>query len=173
VVQHDCGACHGGGVQPDADGWLRGIPDETFAFPVGPCAVEPGAEPCFWQRPRNMTPDEATGLGAYSPRQIFNALRYGLRPSEATDFEIALDRSNFPAEPDYLGLGMPWTFWRHMSDDDLWAAIAYLRHGLAPVANEVQASDAPPDLWASDYTVETIGPHPASPYPTAHEVEVR
>jgi hypothetical protein len=39
--------------------------------------------------------------------------------------------------------------------------------------NEVEASDAPPDLWASDYTVETIGPHPASPYPTAHEVEVR
>jgi mono/diheme cytochrome c family protein len=170
AIQLDCGACHGGGVQPDAEGWLSGIPGPEGAFPIGPCAQEPGAEPCFWQRPRNLTPDRATGMGAYTPRQIFNAMRYGLRPGQATDGEIAADRSNFPAEPDYLGPGMPWPGYRHLSDDDMWALIAYLKHGLRPVVNAVEASDAPPDLWASEYTSEIIGPFPASPYPTAHEV---
>jgi hypothetical protein len=120
-------------------------------------------------RPRNLTPD-STGLGRYSDRQIFNALRYGLRPSAATNVEISSDRGNLPAEPDYLGPGMPWPGWRHMADADLWAVIAYLRHGVRPAANTVEASDAPPDGWASEYTVEKIGPYPASPYPTRHEV---
>jgi mono/diheme cytochrome c family protein len=171
VIQHDCGACHGGGTNPAADEWLVGFTEPPGAFPVGPCATEPGAEPCFWMRPRNLTPDGATGLGRYTGRQLFNALRYGLRPSDATDVEIAADRSNYPASPDYLGLGMPWVAWRHMSDADLWALIAYLRHGLLPVSNDVVASDAPPDRWASEYTVEKIGPYPASGFPTATEVK--
>jgi mono/diheme cytochrome c family protein len=171
VIQHDCGACHGGGTNPAADEWLVGFTEPPGAFPVGPCATEPGAEPCFWMRPRNLTPDGATGLGRYTGRQLFNALRYGLRPSDATDVEIAADRSNYPASPDYLGLGMPWVAWRHMSDADLWALIAYLRHGLLPVSNDVVASDAPPDRWASEYTVEKIGPYPASGFPTGNEVK--
>ena len=171
VIQHDCGACHGGGTNPAADEWLVGFTEPPGAFPVGPCATEPGAEPCFWMRPRNLTPDSATGLGRYTGRQLFNALRYGLRPSDATDVEIAADRSNYPASPDYLGLGMPWVAWRHMSDADLWALIAYLRHGLLPVSNDVVASDAPPDRWASEYTVEKIGPYPASGFPTGNEVK--
>ena len=59
--------------------------------------------------------------------------------------------------------------WRHMSDADLWAVIAYLKHGRRPARNEVQASDAPPDKWAGEYTAEKIGPYPASPYPTKNE----
>jgi hypothetical protein len=58
-----------------------------------------------------------------------------------------------------------------MSDADLWALIAYLRHGLRPVSNDVVASDAPPDRWASEYTVEKIGPYPASGFPTGNEVK--
>ncbi len=171
AIQHDCGSCHGGWINPAAEGYLAGVTRPDMLLPVGPCASEPGAEPCFWQRPRNLTPDRATGIGKYTDRQLFNALRYGLRPGAATDVKIAADRSNFPARPDYLGPGMPWIAWRHMPDADLWALIAYLRHGVRPVANEVKASDAPPDLWVSEYTVEKIGPYPATPYPTKHEVK--
>jgi hypothetical protein len=57
-----------------------------------------------------------------------------------------------------------------MSDADLRAVIAYLKHGLKPVDNKVDPSDAPADLWASEYTVEKIGPYPAPGFPTAREV---
>jgi hypothetical protein len=30
-------------------------------------------------------------------------------------------------------------------------------------------SEAPPDKWASVYTIETIGQYPAPPFPTANE----
>ncbi|HSM16906.1 MAG TPA: c-type cytochrome [Gemmatimonadales bacterium] len=171
AIQHDCGGCHGGATNPAADGWLAGITDSSGAFPAAACGPDAGGKPCLWMRPRNLTPDDATGTGRYTDRQIFNALRYGLRPSNATDVEIAADRSNFPMEPDYLGLGMPWVAWRHMPDQDLWALVAYLKHGLRPVTNEVEASDAPPDRWASEYTVEKIGPYPATPFPTTYEVK--
>jgi hypothetical protein len=144
----------------------------TDAFPVGACALEPGTEPCHTQRPRNLTPHE-TGTSGYTDRQLFNALRFGLRPSTMPDIEVTSmipGQGNHPANPDYLGLGMPWPGWRFMHDDDIRAVIAYLRHGLKPVANEVEASDAPADLWASEYTVEKIGPYPAPPFPAAHEV---
>jgi len=170
AIQHDCGGCHGGGSSPAADGWLAGITDPSDAFLIGVCG-EAEAGPCFILRPRNLTPDGATGLGRFSARQIFNALRYGLRPSDATDREIAADRSNFPAEPDYLGPIMPWVALRHMADEDLWALVAYIEHGLRPATNEVEASDAPPDRWAGEYTVEKIGPYPATPFPTAYEVK--
>lgn len=173
VVQHDCGACHGGGTNPAAPGWLAGVMQPTQAFPVGPCALEHGAQPCWTMRPRNLTPHETLGTGGYTERQLFNALRHGLRPSTMPDVEITSSvpgQGNFPVKPDYLGLGMPWPGWRFMSDDDIRAVIAYLKHGLRPVANEVQASDAPADLWASEYTVEKIGPYPAPPFPTANEV---
>jgi mono/diheme cytochrome c family protein len=169
VIQHDCGTCHGGGVNPAAENWLMGARNRNETFPIGPCAKEAGAQPCWWQRPRNLTPD-ASGIAGYTDRQLFNALRYGLRPSAESDVEIAADRRNFPANPDYLGLGMPWVAWRHMSDADLRAVIAYLRHGVRPVANTVEQSDAPPDHWAGEYTVEKIGPYPATPFPTRLEV---
>ncbi len=170
AIQHDCGGCHGGGSSPAADGWLVGVRDPSDAFPIGACG-EAEAGPCFILRPRNLTPDDATGMGRYTDRQIFNALRYGLRPSDATNMEIAADQNNFPAEPDYLGPIMPWVAVRHMADEDLWALIAYLKHGLRPASNEVEASDSPPDRWAGEYTVDKIGPYPASPFPTAYEVK--
>jgi len=183
VIQHDCGFCHGGGTNPDNPGWLAGVggAPATVEFPAGPldlppisgpCSAQASGTPCWMMRPRNLTPHE-TGTGRYSDRQLFNALRYGLRPSTSPDVEITSTvpgQGNFPAQPDYLGIGMPWISWRYMSDDDLWAVIAYLKHGLKPVANEVTASEAPPDKWAGVYTVENIGPYPAPPFPTAREV---
>jgi hypothetical protein len=163
VVSHACGDCHGGGSDPAAAGWLDGVRDTILGqFHVGP----------FVTRSRNLTPDNATGLGRFSERQIFNALRYGLRPGETPDVEITSTtpgQGNFPLHPKYLAVPMPWPSWRHMPDEDLRAIAAYLKQGLKPVNHKVQDSDGPPDFWASEYTVAKIGPYPALPYPTTHE----
>lgn len=162
VITRDCGGCHGGGSNPAAAGWLDGqrVPDQIFQ--IGP----------FKTFPRNLTPDNVTGLGRFSERQIFNSLRYGLRPGETPDVEITSitpGQGNFPLRPKYLAPPMPWPAWRHMPDQDLWAIAAYLKQGVKPVSHKVQDSEGPPDFWAGEYTVAKIGPHPALPYPTANE----
>ena len=162
VLSHACGDCHGGGNNPAADGFLAGLRDTTQQFRIGP----------FITRPRNLTPDNTTGLGRFSERQLFNALRFGLRPGETADVEITgttPGQGNFPLHPKYLAPPMPWPAWRHMTDEELWAIAAYLKRGLKPVGNQVQDSDGPPDFWASEYTVEKIGAWPAVPYPAASE----
>lgn len=111
-----------------------------------------------------------TGMGRFTERQLFNALRYGLRPSETSDVTIASSTpgvGNFPTEPQYLGPFMPWAEFRHMPDDDLWSIVAYLRH-VRPVGNRVAASDDVPDHWASVAAV--LAPYPAPPFPTVNEV---
>ena len=163
VVSHACGDCHGGGSNPAAFGWLDGdrIP-EIQEFKVGP----------FTTRARNLTPDNLTGTGRFTERQIFNALRYGLRPGETPDVTITSTTpgvGNFPATPKYLAVPMPWPSWRHMSDQDLWAIAAYLKRGVKPVSHKVADSEGPPDFWASEYTVAKIGPNPALPFPAANE----
>jgi hypothetical protein len=47
----------------------------------------------------------------------------------------------------------------------------YLKRGVKPVVNRVQDSEGPPDFWASTYTTEFTGTHPAAPFPTANEVK--
>ena len=173
VIEHACGDCHGGLSNPAAKGWLIGVTDPVQDFLMGPCATDPKATPCFHGRPRNLTPDSATGVGGYSERQIFNAIRYGLSPRATPDVAITSNtpgQGNFPEHPTYLSVAMPWTYWRHMSDADLWAVAAYLKHGLKPVRNHVEDSDAPSDHWASEYTVEKVGSYPAPKFPTVHEV---
>lgn len=171
VLHHGCGDCHGGYDNPAADGWLAGVQRPDQEFLIGPCATMPGAEPCFRTRPRNITPDNATGIGRFSARQIFNSLRYGLRPGETPDVEITSTvpaQGNFPANPKYLAPPMPWQAFRHMADDELWAIVAYLKHGLKPVSNRVQDSEGPPDFWAGAYA-EIIGTRPPPNFPTARE----
>jgi hypothetical protein len=172
TVNHGCGGCHGGVANPAAEGWLAGARTPEAEFLIGPCATKPEALPCFRTRPRNLTPDNTTGIGRFSERQIFNALRFGLRPGETADVEITSmvpGEGNFPRFPKYLAPPMPWAEWRHMSDDELWAIVAYLKHGLLPVVNRVADSEGPPDFWASEYTVEKIGPYPLPPFPTRNE----
>jgi mono/diheme cytochrome c family protein len=164
VVSHACGDCHGGGSNPASFGWLDGARSEVLDvqfFKIGP----------FRSRAKNLTPDNTTGTGRFTERQLFNALRYGLRPEETPDVEITSTvpgQGNFPAHPHYLAIPMPWPSWRHMPDADLWAIAAYLK-SLKPVNHKVEDSEGPPDFWASEYTVEKIGPYPALPYPTANE----
>ena len=162
VIEHACGDCHGGGSNPSAEGWLVGARDTVQEFKIGP----------FRTRPRNLTPDNMTGLGRFSERQIFNAIRYGLRPGETPDVEITSTtpgQGNFPAHPKYLAVPMPWPAFRHMPDQDLRDIAAYLKRGVKPVSNRVMDSEGPPDFWASEYTVEKIGPYPAAPFPAARE----
>ena len=165
TIHHGCGDCHGGGGNPAAAGWLAGMPDSTFEFKIGP----------FKTRPRNLTPDNMTGLGRFSERQIFNALRYGLRPGETPDVTITSTtpgQGNFPAHPKYLAPPMPWPAFRHMTDQEIWDIAAYLKHGVKPVRNRVQDSEGPPDFWASGYTADKIGPYPNAAFPSTNEVAV-
>ena len=172
VVSHDCAGCHGGKWNPAGDGYLIGSTGPATEFRIGPCAFEPGAKPCYITRPRNITPDNATGIGRFSERQIFNALRYGLRPGETPDVEISSTtpgQGNFPLHPHYLARPMPWPSWRHMPDADLWAITAYLKNGVKPVRHLVADSEGPPDFWASEYSADKIGPYPILAFPTANE----
>ena len=171
VINHDCAGCHGG-IDPSREGWLTGSTGPDMDFKIGPCYVTPGAQPCFTTRPRNLTPDNATGLGRFTERQIFNALRYGLRPEDTPDVTITSTtpgKGNFPEHPHYLAVPMPWNAWRHLPDADLWAVAAYLKHGLKPVNHKVPESEGPPDFWASAYTVEKIGALQPPPFPAASE----
>ena len=170
VIDHGCGDCHGGLSDPSRKGWLGGITDPSQAFVLGPCFQDPKA-PCFAGRPKNITPDKETGIGRWTDQQLFNALRYGLKPENTPDMKITSmtpGQGNFPTDPRYLGPFMPWASWRHMPDEDLWSIIAYLRHAVKPISNKVDPSDDTPDHWAS--AVATIGPHPAPAFPTANEV---
>ncbi len=162
VVIKDCAGCHAGGPNPAAAGYLAGMTRTDQEFIIGP----------FKTRPRNLTPDNTTGMGRFTERQIFNSLRYGLRPGETPDVDITSTipgQGNHPANPKYLAIPMPWPSWRHMPDEDLWAIAHYLKNGVKPVVNKVPDSDGPPDFWASEYTVAKIGPYPVAPYPTANE----
>ena len=172
VISHDCNGCHGG-ADPSSAGWLAGITNPQDEFLIGPCRYQPEATPCFHTRPRNLTPDNMTGMGRFTERQIFNALRYGLRPEDTPDVEITSSTpgaGNFPLHPHYLAPPMPWPAWRHMPDEELMAIAAYLKHGLKPVRNKVPDSEGPPDFWASEYTVAKIGSYPAPAFPTVNEV---
>jgi len=162
VIEHACGDCHNGRDNPAAGDWLVGALTPTDTFQLGPFTI----------RPRNLTPDDETGLGRFSERQIFNALRFGLSPRETPDAEVTATvpgKGNHPAQPRYLAPSMPWVAWRHMTDQQLRDIAAYLKRGLKPVKNKVPESDRPPDFWVSGFTVDKIGPYPASPFPTANE----
>lgn len=172
VLEHACSGCHGGTLDPADERWMIGMNSPEQEFRIGPCAADLEATPCFRTRPRNLTPDNTTGMGRFSERQIFNALRFGLRPGETPDVEITSSmpgQGNFPMNPKYLAPPMPWPSFRHMPDQDLRDIAAYLKHGLKPVSNKVEDSEGPPDFWASEYTPEKIGTHPAAAFPTANE----
>ena len=162
IVSHACGECHGGGDNPAGEGWLQGARTPDQEFKIGPMTM----------RPRNLTPDNTTGLGRFSERQIFNALRFGLRPRDTPDVDITSmtpGQGNFPEHPHYLSPVMPWSAWRHMQDQELRAIAAYLKRGLKPVDHKVADSDGPPDFWASEVTPEKIGAYPAAKFPTMNE----
>ena len=166
VTTMGCIDCHNRGKNDPSDPqWLAGVVtgNPQGVFDIGP----------FKTYAANITPDVATGLGGVSDRQVFNALRYGLAPAESPDAIITGSTpgvGNFPASPVFLAPPMPWTSTRHLTDDDTWAIVAYLKHGIKAVSNAVPESQSPPDHWASSYTDAAVGPKTLPPYPTASEV---
>jgi mono/diheme cytochrome c family protein len=106
-----CGNCH---FARDAKGQLqldRGL-SGGFLFD----------EPPFKAYASNITPDKETGIGKWTDAQLKKAIREGVRP----DGRI-------------IGPPMPIEFYRHLSDRDLAAIVAYLRAQPA-VRNEVPKS---------------------------------
>ena len=164
VTSVGCTDCHNRGKSDPTDpkwlvGYIAGTPGQPFDI---------GG---FKTYPANLTPD-ATGLGSFTDRQVFNALRFGLDPSNTPDVIITSTtpgQGNFPATPHYLAPPMPWPAFRHLTDTDLWAMVAYLKHGLIANANVVPASEGPPDFWASHYTSAIVGPDFLDRYPTSQE----
>lgn len=67
-------------------------------------------EPVFKAYARNITPDPDTGIGRWTNDQLAKAIREGVRPDKSI-----------------IGPPMPIEFYRHLSDADLAAIIAYLR----------------------------------------------
>ena len=172
VISHACAGCHSAVPNPSEAGWLAGMTTPQQEFLIGPCAFDANAKPCFHTRARNLTPDNMTGIGRFSRRQLFNALRYGLRPGETPDVAITSmvpGKGNFPENPRYLAPPMPWPSWRFMTDQELWDITAYLKHGVKPVVNRVADSEGPPDFWAGDYSAKRIGTWPAPKFPTVYE----
>lgn len=165
VTTSGCSDCHNRGPDDPSDPhWLAGalptVPRGNFQ--VGP----------FKTYAKNLTPDNDTGLGKFKDRQIFNAIRFGLDPDKTPDVEITSStpgQGNFPAAPVYLAAPMPWFVFRHKTDDELWAIVAYIKHGIKAVSNKVPDSQGPPDHWASAYTPDQIGPYPLPGYPESNE----
>ncbi len=79
----------------------------------------------------NITPDPATGIGAWSDEQIITAIRQGKRPDGSI-----------------IGPPMPIHLYREISDRDVQAIVAYLR-SVPAIQNEVPKSEyripLPPD----------------------------
>ena len=168
VTSLSCADCHNRGKDDPTDpNWLAGY--IGAAGGQGPGAFQIGP---FHTYAANLTPDKNTGLGNFTDLQIFNALRYGLDPMFTPSVVITSTtpgQGNFPTTPHYLAPPMPWPSFRHLSDSDLWAIVAYLKHGIKPVSNSVPASQGPPDFWASSYTTQAVGPPTFPPYPTGNE----
>jgi mono/diheme cytochrome c family protein len=100
--------------------------------PMGPNGPLPGMdlaggtvfdEKPFTARAPNITQDRETGIGAWTDAQIARAVREGIRPDGSL-----------------IGPPMPFEHYRHVSDSDLAAVVAYLRT-VKPVANEVAKSE--------------------------------
>jgi hypothetical protein len=167
VTTHACADCHAQGVDdPNSATWLAGYtgaPGDPGTFQLGP----------FTANAANLTPDATTGLGNDTPLQIYNALKHGLDPADTPSVVITGDTpgvGNFPATPHFLAPIMPWANWRHMKDDELWAIVAYLKHGIKPVSNAVPAGTEPGDFWASASENGANGPVDLPAYPASGEV---
>lgn len=112
-----CADCHSATSRTPNDpkwlaGYINGTPGQPFE--VGPLRIYPA----------NITPDKQTGIGNWSPQQVFNTLRQGKD-----------DEGHVLCPP------MPWPYYRNMSDRDTWAIVAYLR-SIEPVRNEVPPNTA-------------------------------
>lgn len=100
--------------------WVFAAPDLTMW--VGPWGISYTA---------NITPDSATGIGAWTEESFINTLRSGKH------LGLSGGRPILPP--------MPWEMYKKLSDDDLKAIYAYL-HSIPAIRNQVPVPVAPPDV---------------------------
>ena len=124
-----CGDCH-------TPGTLTGAPDMTRKLS--------GSE-YGWQGPwgisfaRNLTPDMATGIGAWTEDQIVTAIRTGQRPDGT------------PLMPP-----MPWPDFANLTDADAHAIAAYLK--TIPVVVHKVPDKVPPGAKATAGSIIVVPP---------------
>ena len=121
VTIMDCGGCHTGGA-------LAGAPDPKLRLAGSDIGFGAPGLGVFY--PPNLTPDQETGLGAWSEADIVKALRTGERPDGRE-----------------LAPMMPWRSYAALTEADAQALAAYLK-SLPPVRHQVPPP-AGPDLKAS------------------------
>jgi mono/diheme cytochrome c family protein len=132
---------------------IAGCTDCHTAFEGGEFVGEPFAGGRAFRYPglglfrsANITPDEETGIGAWS-RDDFVARFTAVAPEDYAEWEVA------PGEPNTI---MPWWEFAAMTETDLAAIYAYLRT-LPPVANQVTTFEPLP---ASEQESLREGPAP-------------
>ncbi len=142
-----CVDCHSVGRDPNDPTWLAGYIEGTPGqpFEVGPFQIYPA----------NITPDQETGIGSWTPKQVFNAFRLGQDKDGNT-----------------LCPPMPWPVYRNMTDLDIWSVVAYLKNGVKPVKNEVPDNVAP-DGTRPDCSSLYQDLKPLPPFPGANEIRPR
>ncbi len=145
-----CNDCHSPKVMtemgpvPDTTRLLSGHPSDAMLAPIDTSMIQPGkwvltsgtdftAWVGLWgiSYTANLTPDEETGLGAWTPELFIKALRTGKH--------MGVGRPILPP--------MPWQFIGQLTDQDLKAMFAYL-HSLPAIHNKVP-DPVPPNMIAS------------------------
>lgn len=121
------------------DGAKAADPDKLLAggrpFDLGPLGV------VFT---KNITPDEATGIGSWSEEQIKIAIKTGLDKDGKTLFPV-----------------MPYHVFNGMADDDLNAVVVYIK-SVAPVENQVPKSTVSTEgMPTLPYELGITAPDPA------------
>lgn len=139
-----CPSCHtprDGTGAPDATRFLAGDPVRPFVDTV------PGDATMGAVYVRNITPDDASGIGLWTDTEIENAFLDGV------------DGSGSPLYP-----GMPYWVFHNMSPEDATAIVAYLRT-VPPVAQTIPENQvlAPPLTAAASPVPEAAIPHTTLP----------
>ncbi len=125
----DCGGCHTPGAlagQPDSKRHLGGS-DIGFAGPWGVVY------------PRNLTPDQETGLGKWTGEELVQAIRAGKGRDGRTLAPI-----------------MPWPAYAALTDRDVRAIVAYLR--TIPAVKFVVPKDARPGETTTAPYLDVVKP---------------
>lgn len=151
ITAGSCYDCHTpkkltpNGPVDDSSRTLSGHPANTPLPPIDPKALQPGnwillspdltafVGPWGISYPANLTPDSATGIGAWTEEVFIKTLRTGKHLGQ---------ENGRPILPP-----MPWFNLAKMKEEDLSAIYAYLR-SLPPVSNRVPAPMSPDEVLA-------------------------
>jgi mono/diheme cytochrome c family protein len=125
----DCAGCHTPGVFLGKPDFSRALGGSEVGFQIPGLGI-------FY--PPNLTPDEKTGLGAWTEEEIITALRTGARPDGRV-----------------LAPMMPWRSYAALNDSDAHALAKYLK-SLKPVSHQVPAITGASEKPAAPFLAVTM-----------------